>query len=390
MLEMMFLLLPVAASYGWYMGQKNALQKQNYPTKKINGYFSSLNYLLSHQQEHIEQALDTLNIKEDTLDIHFALGDLFRDRGELNKAIRIHQNITSLAHTHTIQHHKAMMALAKDYIASGFYDRSESLLLELIELADKTDEDREELNPEYHLLRCYQTTQEWDKGIKSFYDFSSPLQKKYNHIIAHFYCEKYLLEDEIHSKKRYLNLSIKHDKSCIRAWCYYVDVYIEEQNYIKLRQATYSILRQNPAFFVEVLPQIKTYYHTSNKLSEYEALLVRATKSGTGNTIYCELAEHWFNHQKVQQANHLIMEQLKSSPSLKAFTQLITHHVHTAEQSNAKESLIILRHIVHSYLEKQSLYQCATCDFQTSRFYWLCPSCHEWTSIQRSSGLIGE
>ncbi|MBC7177334.1 lipopolysaccharide assembly protein LapB, partial [Klebsiella pneumoniae] len=125
MLELLFLLLPVAAAYGWYMGRRSAQQsKQDDASRLSRDYVAGVNFLLSNQQDKaVDLFLDMLKEDTGTVEAHLTLGNLFRSRGEVDRAIRIHQSLMESASLTYDQRLLAVQQLGRDYMAAGLYDR---------------------------------------------------------------------------------------------------------------------------------------------------------------------------------------------------------------------------------------------------------------------------
>lgn len=129
MLELLFLLLPVAAAYGWYMGRRSAQQnKQDEANRLSRDYVAGVNFLLSNQQDKaVDLFLDMLKEDTGTVEAHLTLGNLFRSRGEVDRAIRIHQTLMESASLTYEQRLLAIQQLGRDYMAAGLYDRAEDM-----------------------------------------------------------------------------------------------------------------------------------------------------------------------------------------------------------------------------------------------------------------------
>ena len=138
MLELLFLLLPVAAAYGWYMGRRSAQQtKQDEANRLSRDYVAGVNFLLSNQQDKaVDLFLDMLKEDTGTVEAHLTLGNLFRSRGEVDRAIRIHQTLMESASLTYEQRLLAVQQLGRDYMAAGLYDRAEDMFNQL---TDETD-----------------------------------------------------------------------------------------------------------------------------------------------------------------------------------------------------------------------------------------------------------
>lgn len=162
MLELLFLLLPIAAAYGWYMGNRSARQDKQEQSHQISRqYVRGLNLLLSEQSDKaVDHFIELLQVDDETIDTHLALGNLFRSRGEVDRAIRIHQNLISREGLTVDQKNLALQQLAKDYMVSGFFDRAEKIFEQLIEEPEHREQALQQL------VTIYQQTREWNKAIK--------------------------------------------------------------------------------------------------------------------------------------------------------------------------------------------------------------------------------
>ena len=186
MLELLFLLLPVAAAYGWwYMGRRSAQQtKQDEANRLSRDYVAGVNFLLSNQQDKaVDLFLDMLKEDTGTVEAHLTLGNLFRSRGEVDRAIRIHQTLMESASLTYDQRLLAVQQLGRDYMAAGLYDRAEDMFAQLV---DETDF---RIGALQQLLQIFQATSDWQKAIDTAERLVKLGKDKQRVEIAHFYCE---------------------------------------------------------------------------------------------------------------------------------------------------------------------------------------------------------
>ena len=130
MLYLLWLLLPVAALSGWWVASRRSLARSygRRATDFSSDYFEGLNYLLNEQPDKaIEVFIRMVEVDSETVDTHFALGNLFRRRGEVDRAIRIHQNLIARPTLSREQRTQALFELGADYMRAGVFDRAESL-----------------------------------------------------------------------------------------------------------------------------------------------------------------------------------------------------------------------------------------------------------------------
>ncbi len=179
-------LLPVAAFSGWLYGRRcNSPSGTAYNDRLHPEYFKGLNYVLNEQPDKaIEVFVKMLEVDSETVETHLALGNLFRRRGEVDRAIRIHQNLIARPNLNREQRSLALLELGMDYMRSGLFDRAESLFIELVEI------DLYTVAAFTELLDIYQQEKDWGNAIKMArrLELSSGRSLKKN--IAHFYCEQ--------------------------------------------------------------------------------------------------------------------------------------------------------------------------------------------------------
>ncbi|MEJ2123258.1 MAG: tetratricopeptide repeat protein [Alphaproteobacteria bacterium] len=194
MLEFLILLLPVAAASGWVAARRSlAVKQQKQPQDISPVYFKGLNYLLNEQPDKaIDLFIEMLDVDSDTVETHLALGNLFRRRGEVDRAIRIHQNLIARPSLNREQRAQALLELGKDYMRAGLFDRAENLFIELTEL--RLFNDQAYLN----LLEIYQQEKDWQRCLDVTAKINSLRDPTLNNAIAHFYCE--LAEGQLRSQ----------------------------------------------------------------------------------------------------------------------------------------------------------------------------------------------
>ena len=161
MIELLFLLLPVAMAYGWFMGRNSIKQKDQTIKQDLSiKYSTGLNYLLSNQQDKaIDSLLDALKVEDDSVEAHFAMANLFRKRGELDRALKVHEHLVRLNHLPTKDKQQAVFELGKDFLSAGLYDRAETMFSKLLKSKDYG------LKALTYLLKIYQSTKDWQQGI---------------------------------------------------------------------------------------------------------------------------------------------------------------------------------------------------------------------------------
>ncbi|NMH63836.1 lipopolysaccharide assembly protein LapB [Shewanella salipaludis] len=386
MLEILFLLLPIAAGYGWYMGRRSIRQNQTNQRKKLSrDYFTGLNFLLSNESDKaVDLFISMLDVDDETIDTHLALGSLFRKRGEVDRSIRIHQNLIARPSLTNDQRDVAMMELGKDYLAAGFYDRAEEIFLNLVSQEDHSEES------ETQLIAIYQVTKEWQKAIDITKRLSRKRQQTLKPITAHFYCQ---LADEATDKAdklKKLQLALKQDAACGRALLSLAKACLESQDYTQCKQMLQALKSADIDLFGDALATAKQVYRDTQDDEGYQELLAAAMVAGAGASVVVALAQHLIAKGEPKAAETLVLDSLYRHPTMKGFQHLMQMHLRQAEDGQAKQSLTMLEHLVEQQIKYRPGYRCKECGFPSHALYWHCPSCKNWGSIKRIRGLDGE
>src|SRR3972149_1945846 len=182
--DLLWLLLPLAAASGWFVARLEQKRRVQKSLDLPSAYFTGLNFLLNEQPDKaIEVFIRVLEVNSDTVETHLALGNLFRRRGEVERAIRIHQNLIARPTLDKEQRSHALMELGQDYFKAGLFDRAENLFLELAEIQAHSEQALK------LLLHIYQQEKEWEKAIDVTRKLAPITGKIMDENIAHFYCE---------------------------------------------------------------------------------------------------------------------------------------------------------------------------------------------------------
>ena len=386
MLEILFLLLPIAAGYGWYMGRRSILQRDSQKSKKLSrDYFTGLNFLLSNESDKaVDLFISMLDVDDETIDTHLSLGSLFRKRGEVDRSIRIHQNLIARPHLTTEQRDIAMMELGKDYMAAGFYDRAEEIFLNLVNQEDHSEE------AESQLISIYQVTKEWQNAINVTQKLPKKRQQVFKCTTAHFYCQLADEASDTQIKIQKLHSAIKQDENCGRAWLALANIYLDSLQFKECKQALVQLLDADHALFPDCINIAKQVYRQTSDCDGYETLLSAALAKGAGATVAIALAEHQISKDNSEKAEAMMLDNLYRHPTMKGFQHLMKLHIQQAENGKAKQSLAMLEKLVEQQIKYRPSYRCHECGFPAHALYWHCPSCKQWGSIKRIKGLDGE
>ena len=389
MLELLFLLLPVAAAYGWYMGRRSAQQsKQDDASRLSRDYVTGVNFLLSNQQDKaVDLFLDMLKEDTGTVEAHLTLGNLFRSRGEVDRAIRIHQSLMESASLTYDQRLLAVQQLGRDYMAAGLYDRAEGMFKQLV---DETDF---RLSALQQLLQIYQATSDWQSAIEVAERLVKLGKEKHRGEIANFWCELALQQmagNDLDKAMALLKKGAAADRNSARVSIMMGRVWMEKGDYAKAVESLERVIEQDKELVGETLEMLQTCYQQLGKTDEWEAFLRRCAEENTGATADLMLAQILEQREGVDAAQNYVTRQLERHPTMRVFHKLIDYHINAAEEGRAKESLGVLRHMVGEQVRSKPRYRCQKCGFTAHTLYWHCPSCRSWSTIKPIRGLDGQ
>lgn len=384
MIELLWLLLPVAAFSGWVAAKRSIDRCEPRQDERAPIYFRGLNFLLNEQPDKaIDLFVQMLEVDSETVETHLALGNLFRRRGEVDRAIRIHQNLIARPSLTRDQRGQALLELGQDYMRAGLYDRAESLFNELGELNLYQVPALENL----HVI--YQQEKDWEKCLTVAKKLQMLTQKSYAKERAHYYCE---LAEQAHKRRDMKQAGIllrkaqSIDADCVRASLMQAEMAATMGSCKNAVAAYKKVAKQDPAFIGEMLPSmIACYQQGGNQLE-----LVRYLRDLTGKhpNIASVLALVGLikADQGDQVARQFLTDYLQRHPDLLGVEYLISLDLHKVTGA-AQESLQFLKDIIGKILENRPAYQCSSCGFGAKSLHWQCPGCKSWSSIKPVTGL---
>jgi len=385
----LFLLLPVAAAYGWYMGRRSAQQsKQDDASRLSRDYVAGVNFLLSNQQDKaVDLFLDMLKEDTGTVEAHLTLGNLFRSRGEVDRAIRIHQTLMESASLTYDQRLLAVQQLGRDYMAAGLYDRAEDMFSQLV------DETEFRISALQQLLQIYQATSDWQKAIDVAERLVKLGKEKHRPEIAHFWCELALQQmgnSDMDKAMTLLKKGAAADRNSARVSIMMGRVFMANGDYSKAVESLQRVIDQDRELVSETLEMLQTCYQQLGKDEEWEHFLRRAVEENTGATAELMLAQIMEQREGADTAQTYVTRQLQRHPTMRVFHKLMDYHLNEAEEGRAKDSLMVLRDMVGEQVRSKPRYRCQKCGFTAYTLYWHCPSCRAWSSVKPIRGLDGQ
>ena len=386
MLELLFLLLPVAAGYGYIMGRNSVRQAQRKQSSILSKhYFRGLNFLLSDQPDRaVDTLIKMINVNSDTVETHIAMGNFYRQRGEIDRAIRVHQNLVSRDEIQSTQRELALKELGRDYMQAGFLERAEGAFVSLLN-SDKHFEFAQQ-----QLFAIYQTTKEWGRAI----DLAEKMLAENDSIrskLAHFYCEQAQLEldnEDIPAALKVLQKAVNVDEQAVRPWLMLGEVTFDQGRLKEAGEYLVQVANRDKNWFIEAVPLLEQIASETGDWQRFEQLLNDNWVQSA--TLYLAMVDVFSNKGEVQHAADYLFEQLQKTPTMRGFHRLMQLYCELSDDANAKATYQQLRQLVAKQIEQRPRYRCKSCGFSGRKLYWLCPSCKKWGVVNPIRGLDGE
>lgn len=383
--ELIYLLPPLlffAVASGWYAGRRDARRQ---PAAIAQGehlsaaYFRGLNFLLNEQPDKaIEVFIKVLEVNSDTVETHLALGNLFRRRGEVERAIRIHQNLIARPTLDRDQRALALLELGQDYLKAGLFDRAENLFSELVENRMHSEQALR------LLLHIYQQEKEWMQATATARRLSRLSGESMSAVIAHYHCEialNAIAVKEHKEARRHIRKALSSDPNCVRANIILGDIEAAEHRESEAIRAWKRVADQDPQFLGEVAQRLTDSYRRlgdEDALYQYLGTTLKRHQDIELMMAYVDLIK---DREGIDAAEHFVEDWLRHNPSVHGLRVLIELNTLQA-MGPARDDLLLLRGIIEKLGEQHQGYVCVQCGFRGQSVYWLCPSCNQWNTIK--------
>jgi len=384
----MALLLPVAAFSGWYFARRHNERFSGARVNELSShYFRGLNYLLNEQPDKaIEVFLELAEHNRDTVETHLALGNLFRRRGEVDRAIRVHQHLISRTNLSNEEKTAALLELGEDYMRAGLLDRAETLFTDLVLLGAHAPLALK------HLIAIYQHEKDWEKAIAHAQQLEEATGDSQATVIAQFYCEmaeQWRASGEMAHSYELTNQALKTKPDCVRAHIIQAYLALGEGKIQNAMQSFETVVQQDMDFVRDILPLLLDCYARAEQKQRAENFLSAIVEHYKGISPVLALTKVYTETRGESFAINFLTQQLRARPSVRGLMALIDVSLDKTT-GEIREKFLILRDLTRKLLEDQSLYRCKKCGFGAKSHYWQCPGCKTWDSVRPIHGVVGE
>lgn len=380
---LLYVLIVAAIAIGWWLGRR---ERAKAPDTLGPNYYQGVNYLLNDQPDRAVAAfIEDLDVSADTLETHLAMGSLLRRRGEVEKAVSVHENILRHAVLERATMLSVQLELARDYLQAGLFDRAEATVDGLV---DEPGEIRAEALS--ILLEVFEREKEWDKAIDAATEIHG-VARNLSHRISHYHCEladEALTRGEARRALAVLMKAARHDQSNARTLLLRGQAELELGNTASARDALTDILEVDPRRVPESLALLKRAF-AGDGGAQLEVHLERCLEKVPATSLVLALAEIKRETLGDVGVARFIADYLKRNPTIRGLTQLIDLHIDNTS-GVARENLSILRSFTEALVSDKPTYRCGECGLSGKSMHWHCPSCRQWGTTDPIYGLEGE
>lgn len=377
-----FLVLAIALGYalGYWQQQNGSKPVKNLAERLPQAHYQKgLTYLLKDEPDAaIDTFIDALEVNDETLDIHLALGKMLRRRGELTRAVVIHQHCLSHPGLSTHQHHLVELELAADYFRSGLLDRAETILKELVGSAGVAKQTRSKALE--RLLQVYQAMGDWleaidiaDQLTAAKFAASPDLWRQQQ---SQFSCELAQLaiakNDEM-AARRYLRNAQQYNPSNVRALLLLAQLEMDQEAYAEALAALVNIPEHDARYLPDMLVPMEQCYKAMGKNDEFVASINGLYRQYGGRYLLAYLCYLLIQSKNTEQLDPLLQSEL----ALYSESSIIAELYPLVDPDQRSQAGALLA----KYLMSSQRYVCSQCGFEGEQLHWLCPGCQSWATI---------
>ncbi|RTZ40993.1 lipopolysaccharide assembly protein LapB [Candidimonas sp. SYP-B2681] len=404
--------LPLLFALGWIAARVDIRQMLSETRTLPNSYFKGLNFLLNEEPDRaIDAFVEVAKLDPETTELHFALGSLFRRRGEMERAIRVHQSLLARADLPQVDRENAQHELAQDFLKAGMLDRAEQAFEHVLDTRFAVPAVRA-------LIRIYESEHDWPRAIEAVKRLRALVDEPVPQLV-HYQCERAVAAmaikpPDILAAEEALDAA-DNAASALRgqtrgqaseARIAMLRAHLARLNNKPERQRSYlvSVLNIAPEYASLVAADILESYRQAGQQVEGLQLLrnhyMRYPSLETFNVVFRELRAQ----EGYTPAWAFARESLRAHPSLLGLDRLLEAELATQGSSNVTPQvpasgnplaplasttdagsgadLNLLRSLIHKHTQRLDRYSCRVCGFEARNYYWQCPGCNSWETYE--------
>ena len=381
------LALPVFFALGWVAARIDIKHLMQESRALPQSYFEGLNFLLNEKPDQaIESFIEASRVDPETIELHFALGNLFRRRGETDRAIRVHQNLIERDGLSAEQRLHALSELGQDYLKAGLLDRAEEIFLKL----RNTPRDEDALG---NLMEIYQQEKEWAKAIAIAEAMPEHADHLWQKEIAEFRCEMAVqaMADERHDDaRRLLDEALSANRKCVRATILQGELALKvgaggtatevaalQTTGLQAIEHWKRIEQQNPVYLALVAQKLMQVHRDMDRAGQGLNLLRGYLERYPSLDMLDAAYQAEMENAGPEAAYAMVRDELRRNPTLLGLDKLLEAQL-IAAPPEKRADLELVKNLIHTHTRRVARYRCDSCGFKARQFYWRCPACGGW------------
>ncbi|MGQ7242526.1 lipopolysaccharide assembly protein LapB [Salinicola sp. V024] len=387
-------LLVAAIAIGWLLGRWESGRFRAPPQPPRGSlprdYFVGLNYLLNEQPDRaIETFTQALEVNSDTVETHIALGNLYRSRGEADRAVRIHQNLLARPALTPSQSGQVQLELSRDFLNLGLLDRAERLLLSL---QKSHVEDAQKLAGKRLLVDLFEREKEWAQALEAAQPQLVRQDADIRRAAAHWHCElahRHRCDNSSSLARKALRQALQTDERCIRANWMLGQLEWDIGQYRNAARFWQRVPEQDPGFTAIVLEPLRDAYRLLDDDDGWWQFLEKQLQYNPQTTVVMMAADTLRHRQGTEVACAFVSGQLREHPSLRGVDYLMDLYLDDSDPEE-RDRLELLKQHTRQLLSIRPRHRCQRCGFGAEQLQWQCPRCRSWGTCKPVTGLEGE
>lgn len=370
----MLLVFPLFFAMGWLTARMDLKELLSESSLLPRSYFQGLNFLLNEQQDKaIEAFIEVVQVDPQTIELHFALGSLFRRRGEIDRALRMHLNLVERADLEGDKKQQALFELAQDYLRAGILDRAEQTFQQLLNSPYAKE------SVEF-LLEIYQKEKDWLKAIDMSRRLVDLTGQSHSKETSAFYCE--LAAYELSCKQKdaatvHLEQALEVNPNSVRAVIMLGDIEHEAGNHRQAIEIWKRIEQQDPQYLQLAAERLLDAHRKIGKEADGISLLMDYQAKYPSQDLVDVLFKAILQKDGSEAAYQMVRNELHRNPTLLGLDKFLEARLLEVTEKN-RADVEMVKNLVHQRTRSLAMYHCSSCGFRARQFYWHCPACHGW------------
>lgn len=374
-LDWILLGLPIVFALGWLASRLDLRQLRIENRQAPKAYFKGLNYLLNEQQDQaIDAFIEAVQKDPETSELHFALGNLFRRRGEYERAVRVHEHLLSRADLSGSDRERAQHALAQDFLKAGLLDRAEDALHRL-------EGTRYQDQAWLTLLALHERARDWPRAADIARRLQQAGQGDFTARLAHYQCE--LAATELNRNKdpqaarQLLERALRDAPAAARPRIELAGLLAGRDDLAGAFEQLAELQRQAPQAIPLVASELLRIGQASGQLARATELLQRNYADAPSIDVADAIVQAQLAAGvPARQAREGYVRHMTQEPSLIAAARWLSHEPFAQEGAHP-----IVQRSLEQAARPLARYRCAACGFEAQGYFWQCPGCQAWESF---------